>query len=139
MNDEVAGGYEQALGEKLPAHFEVKSPLGFTYELTGVMELHRLVLEDPDQLRRRAEEITVDIINATCSITRDDEFVFKEVRQAPLQNCSPDDTPVPRLLVQSLGLGAPATEQGRRSKQGGERERWRCGHPPMVCSLFGIH
>ena len=137
LNDEVAGGDEQALGEKLPDSFEVKSPQGFTYTCDGAIELYRLVLEDPDQLRRRAEEITVDIINATCSITRECECecVFKEVRQAPLQNCSSGDTTVPRLLLQSLGLSDSAAEQGRRSKQGDKREQWTFDHAPMACSF----
>ena len=127
LNDEVAGGGEQALGEKLPDSIKVKSPQGFTCKLTdGAIELHRLAMEDPVQLRRRAEEITVDIINATCSITPDDGYygdILKEVRQAPLQNCSSGDTTVPRLLLQSLGLSDSAAEQGRRSKQGNERKR----------------
>ena len=46
---------------------------------------------------------------------------------------------MPRLLVRSLGLSAAAAEQGRRSKQGGKRERWRCAHPSVLCSLVRLH
>ena len=119
------------MGEKLPDNFD---QLSDTFTLTGAIELHQLVLKDPAQLERRKEEITAEIINATCLVTHDD-VLYKEVKQAPLPNSSPVDPTVPRLLLQSLGLGAAAAEQGRRSKQGGKRERWRGGHPPVPCSF----
>ena len=50
----VAGGEEKSLDKKLPDGFKVKSPSGTTWYLTGAIELHRLVLEDYDQLERRA-------------------------------------------------------------------------------------
>ena len=115
-DDEIAGGGggERPLGEKLPDVFEFKTPWG-TRKLTGGVELHRLVVEEFDQLERRAGEINEENINATCSAN---DGVWKEVRQASLPNSSPGHSTVPRLLVQSLGLGAPAVEQGRRSQQG---------------------
>ena len=82
-----------------------KDKRGLTWKVSGGIELHRLAVEDFDQLERRADEINEENIKATC--TADDGF-FKEVRQAPLPNSSPGDTTVPRLPVRSLGLGAPA-------------------------------
>ena len=73
--------------------------------MAGGIELHRLACEDYNQLERRAAEINEENINATCSL---DDGWLKEVRQASLPNSSPGDTTVPRLLVPSLGLGAPA-------------------------------
>ena len=35
--------------------------------ISGASEVHRLILEDRDQLLRRKEEITQDIANLTCS------------------------------------------------------------------------
>ena len=86
--EEVAGGGELPLDEKLPdiCECEFEDPIsGDTCDLTGAIELHRLALEDPVQLERRAEEITVEIINSTCSMTH---YVgwYKEVRQVPLLN-----------------------------------------------------
>ena len=130
----VAGGGELPLDKKLAGNFEFKTPWGITFKLSGVIELHRLAVDDPAQLERRMEEITTTIINSTCSMKFND-ILYKEVRQALLPNCSPGDDTVPRLLLQSLGLGAAAAEQGRRSKHGDKRWRWRCEHPPVVCSL----
>ena len=116
----AAGGGERPLGEKLPNGFEFKSAWGDTYKLTGrAIELHRLAVEDFDQLERRADEIKEENINATCSFV---DRPYKEVRQAPLQNSSPGHSTIPRLLVQCLGLGAPAAQQGRRSQQGRKME-----------------
>ena len=52
-----------------PEGFEVESPRGPTWNLTGAIELHRLVLEDYAQLERRAGELKAEFINSTC--TRD--------------------------------------------------------------------
>ena len=122
----------------MPANFEVKTPHGKTFKLSGAIELHRLAVDDPAQLERRKEEITAAIINTTCSMALDD-VLYKEVRQAPLPNSFPGDVTVDRLLLESLGLGAAAAEQGRRSKQGDKRERWRCGQPPVHGSLLRLH
>ena len=84
--------------------------------LTGAIELHRLVLEDYDQLERRSGELKTWFINSTCSAGDD---WYKEVSQ-PILPFSPGDATVPRLLRLCLGLGALAPEQGRRSQQGGE-------------------
>ena len=86
-----------------------------TLKLEGAIELHRLVLEDFDELKRRADDIDEAIVNATCSVDGG-EFAYKEVSQVPL-SFFPGDTADSRLLVQSLGLSAPAPEQWRRSKQ----------------------
>ena len=85
--DKVTGG-ERPLGEKLPDGFEAKLRWGgpyFTWNLTGALELHRLVVEDYDQLEKRKEEITSTIIDSTCAM--DDGYfhkTFKEVSQPPL-------------------------------------------------------
>ena len=123
-DDEVAagGGGERPLGEKLPDYFEVKDPYGDTWTLTAGIELHRLACEDYNQLERRAAEINEENINATCFFIGS----WKEVRQTSLPNSSPGHPTVPRLPVRSLELGALAPEQGRRSQQGGEMERWIC-------------
>ena len=135
-DDEVTcGGGERPLGEKLPDGFKVKTPWGPTWNLTGAIELHRLVWEDYAQLERRAGELKVEFINSTCSAGDD---WYKEVSQPPLP-FSPGDTTVARLQVPSLGLGALAPEQGRRSQQGGEKERWICGNPPVRSSLLWLH
>ena len=112
----TCGGGERPLGEKLPDGFEVKSPRGPTWNLTGAIELHRLVVEDYDQLERRASELKAELINSTCTYESS-----KEVSHSPL-SFSPGDATVARLLLQSVGLGALAPEQGRRSQQGGEME-----------------
>ena len=81
-HDEVAGGGEQPLGQKLPDNFEVTySPSGQTWKLTGGIVLHRLVVEDPAQLERRKEEINDAIINSNCLFTDDD---YTEVSQVAL-------------------------------------------------------
>ena len=133
LSEEVSGGGEPPLGEKFPGSLEVKNQRGYTLELTGATELHRLAVEDPVQLERRAEEIMRAILDATCSMTLVNGCTYKEVRHASLPNSSPGDATVPRLLLQSLGLGAAAAEQGRKSQQGNERVGWCCGNPPVLC------
>ena len=134
-DDEVTcGGGERPLGEKLPDGLKVKTPMGGR-NLTGAIELHRLALEDYAQLERRAGELKAEFINSTC--TRGDGYI-KEVSQ-PILPFSPGDATVPRLLRLCLGLGALAPEQGRRSQQGGEMERWICGNPPVLCSWLWLH
>ena len=90
INDEqpadrvTGGGGERPLGEKLPDGFEVKDDEGETIKkLTGAIELHRLVLQDYDQLKKRKDEITRKIVDSTCAVDADDEF-YKEVSQSPL-------------------------------------------------------
>ena len=95
----------------MPGNFEVKNHRGNTWTLLEAIELHRLVLVA--QLERRKEEITEAIINSTCSMTIDDGYICKEVRQAPFLNTSPGDATVPCLHVQSLGLSAAESQQGR--------------------------
>ena len=111
--DEVAAGGggvgERPLGEKLPGQCQVKTSWGETRWLHGGIELHRLAVEDFDQLERRADEINEENLNSTCS---DNDGYYKEVSQTPLPNSSPGDATVPRLPVPSLGLGTPAAEQG---------------------------
>ena len=117
--DEVAGGGERPLCEKLPGNVRVKIFQGPSVKLVGAFEVHRLALDDPDQLERRGEGITPPIINLTCSFATE-QFYYNEVRQAPLPNSFPDHTVVPRLHLPNLELGRSAAEQGRRPKQGGE-------------------
>ena len=66
-HDNLAGGGDRPLGEKLSDRFEVKFPDGRTWPFTNGLELHRLVLEDYDQLERRSKELDKKIIDAKCS------------------------------------------------------------------------
>ena len=84
-----------------------------TLKLEGAIELHRLVVEDFDELKRRAEDIDEAIVNATCSLNG----WLLEVSQSLSSIFSPGHTFDACLQAQSLGLSAPAAEQGRRSKQ----------------------
>ena len=85
------GDEERPLGEKLPDGFEVKDKDGLwaygrgyePLELTGAIELHRLVLEDYDQLEKQKDEITSTIIDSTCSFNMGRSY-YKEVSQPPL-------------------------------------------------------
>ena len=77
----TGGGGERPLGEKLPDGFEVKDSDGETWNLTGAIELHRLVLQDYDQLKKRKNEITRKIIDSTCAVDVD---YYKEVSHPPL-------------------------------------------------------
>ena len=47
-HDNLAGGGDRPLGEKLPDGFEVRDPEGGSWSLTNGLELHRLVVEDYD-------------------------------------------------------------------------------------------
>ena len=85
--EEVAGGRERTLSEKLPDNFEVKTQTQTKrapiitpgVHLTGAMEIHRLTVEN--KLMGREAELTVDLINATC--TTDGWTNYKEVIQSP--------------------------------------------------------
>ena len=66
-HDNLAGGGDRPLGERLPDRFEVKASWGGTEYLTNGLELHRLVVEDYDQLERRSKELDKKIIDAKCS------------------------------------------------------------------------
>ena len=124
------------MGGKLPNNYEVKIGGGTCKLSDGALELHRLAVEDSAQLERRKEEITVAIVNATCSFK---DGLLKEVSQAPLPNSSPGHGPGARLQPRRLGLGAPAAEQGRRSKQGCKTFQWRFVHPPVLCRFLWLH
>ena len=128
----IAGGGEKSLDKKLPGGFEVKDQYS-TYNLTGAIELHRLALGDYDQLERRAGDLKAELINSTCTVDG-----YKEVSQ-PILPFSPGDATVSCLLVPKVGHGALAPEQGRRSQQGGEREKWNCVHPPVLGSWVWLH
>ena len=96
LTDKVAGGGRRFLAEKLPDNFGVfETPDGFTYMLSGALEVHRLAVQD--KLKGREEELTEEIINATCTI---DEFYgcYKEVSESPrsLSSLLPDHATVPR-------------------------------------------
>ena len=75
---------ERPLGEKLPDGFEIKDSDGETWNLTGAIELHRLVLQDNDQLKKRKDEITKTIIDSTCAFDDEYEGHYKEVSLPPL-------------------------------------------------------
>ena len=85
--DEVqGGGGKRPLGEKLPNGFEVTVG-NTTLNLTGAIELHRLVLKDYDQLLKRKDEITKTIIESTCSVRLSGHMSthqYKEVSQPSL-------------------------------------------------------
>ena len=67
--DNLAGGGDWPLGEKLPDRFVGKYPDGRSWPrpLTNGLELHRLVVEDYNQLERRCKELDKKIIDAKCS------------------------------------------------------------------------
>ena len=110
--DKVAGGGRRFLAEKLPDNFGVfETPRGFTYMLSGALEVHLLALEN--KLKGREEELTEDIINATCTIKGSDGS-FKEVSESPRSLSSPGHATVDRLLLRVLGVGGAAAEQRRR-------------------------
>ena len=62
----------------------VKDNDGDTWNLTGAIELHRLVLQDNDQLKKRKDEITKTIIDSTCAFDDEYEGHYKEVSLPPL-------------------------------------------------------
>ena len=65
--DNIAGGGDRPLGENLPDRFKVTASNGKSQFLTNGLELHRLVVEDCDQLERRSKELNKKIIDAKCS------------------------------------------------------------------------
>ena len=64
------------MGEELPDDFEVNIN-GSTWNLSGAIELHHLLLKDYD-LETRKDEITSTIIDSTCSLSNG-QIVIKEV------------------------------------------------------------
>ena len=140
-DDEVAAGgvRERPLGEKLPDGFKVKTPEGDTWNITGGVELHRLALEEFDQLERRAGEINEENINLTCSVNGG---TYKEVRQAPSQT-PPQVTPLflacgfqawnAALLL--LSRGADPNKAGRYSNGNVETPLYwaACSNSTAVC------
>ena len=118
----VAEGGRRFLAEKLPDNSVVfETPDGFIFRLSGAFELHSLALEN--KLKGREEELTEDIINATCTINGYNGS-FKEVSESPCSLSSPGHATVPRLLVRLLGVGGAAAEQRRRPQPVLEREGW---------------
>ena len=98
LTDKVAGGGRRFLAEKLPDNFGVfETPDGFTYMLSGALEVHRLAVQD--KLKGREEELTEDIINATCTIIGFNGY-YKEVSESP---CS-----LSSLLPRPRHCGSPA-------------------------------
>ena len=74
---------ERPLGEKLPDFIEVKDEI-WTWNLTGAIELHRVVIKDGyDQLEKQKDEITSKIIDSTCAVEDLNDY-YKEVSQLPL-------------------------------------------------------
>ena len=59
--------------------------------MTSAIQLHRLVLEDYDQLKKRKDEITKTIIDSTCAINDDS---YKEVSIPPPPPSPPQATPL---------------------------------------------
>ena len=78
----TGGGGERPLVEKLPNGFKIDDHNGATLNLTGAIELHRLVLKGYD-LEKRKDELTSTIIESTCAVDRYPSH-FKEVSQPPL-------------------------------------------------------
>ena len=95
--DKVAGGGGRFLAEKLPDNCVVELQDGFTYMLSGALEVHRLAAQD--KLKGREEELTEDIINATCTIIGFNGY-YKEVSESP---CS-----LSSLLPRPRHCGSPA-------------------------------
>ena len=111
--DKVAGGGRRFLAEKLPEKFGVETPEGFFIRLSGALEVHSLAVEN--KLKGKEEELTEDIINATCTINGYNGS-FKEVSESPCSLSSPGHATVPRLLARVLGVSAAAAEQRCRSQ-----------------------
>ena len=63
--------------------------LNGNFKLSGVYQFHRLLVEDSEQLKRRASEITPTITNLTCTFTDEETNFNGEVRQASLPNFPP--------------------------------------------------
>ena len=98
LTDKVAGGERRPLAEKLPDNFGVfETPRGFTYMLSGALEVHRPAVKD--KLKGREEELTEEIINATCTINGFNGY-YKEVSESP---CS-----LSSLLTRPRHCGSPA-------------------------------
>ena len=110
LTDKVAGGGRRFLAEKLPDSFEFKLQDGF-FRLSGALEVHSLAVEN--KLKGKEEELTEDIINATCTINGFNGS-FKEVSESPCSLSSPGHATVARLLLRLLGVGGAAAEQRRR-------------------------
>ena len=81
-DDKVAGGGggERPLNEKLNESFQFKG-----FEITG-FEIHRLALQDYEQLDKRSRELNEENINLTCEYAGG---ALTEVREPPLPNSSP--------------------------------------------------
>ena len=113
----VAEGGRRFLAEKLPDNSVVfETPDGFIFRLSGAFELHSLALEN--KLKGREEELTEDIINATCTFG-----YFKEVSESPRSLSSPGHATVARLLARVLGVGGAAAEQRCRPQQARDRQQ----------------
>ena len=94
----VAEGGRRFLAEKLPDNSVVfETPDGFIFRLSGALELHSLALEN--KLKGREEELTEEIINATCTINGDGDN--KEVSESPRSLSS--------LLPRPRHCGSPAS------------------------------
>ena len=94
---------ERSLGEKLPDGIEVKDSDGTTWNLTGAIELHRLVLKDEflyilNTLKMQKDGITRTIIDSTCTVDDGYGEHYNEVSQPPSLSSAGNAT-VPRLLV----------------------------------------
>ena len=85
LTDKVAGGGGRFLAEKLPDNLVFKLQDGFTYMLSGALEVHNLAWVD--KLKGREEELTEEIINATCTIDGSGfNGSYKEVSESPLSS-----------------------------------------------------
>ena len=85
----VAEGGRRFLAEKLPDNSVVfETPDGFIFRLSGAFELHSLALEN--KLKGREEELTEDIINATCTINGS----YKDVSESSPLLSPPQATPL---------------------------------------------
>ena len=100
LNDKVAGGERRFLAEKLPDNFGFKLQDGVIFRLSGALEVHRLAVQN--KLKGREEELTEEIINATCTINGD--VCYKEVSESP---CSLSSLlPRPRHCLSPAGSGS---------------------------------
>ena len=132
LNGKVAGGGGRFLAEKLPDCFVFKLQEGLAYMLSGALEVHLLALEN--KLKGREEELTEDIINATCTI----HGCYKEVSESPCSLSSPGHATVARLLLRLLGVGGAAAEQRRRPQPALDKQQVCPNNSDLAGGLEGI-
>ena len=97
--------YIRQLSEKLPDNIEleVKKHDSNAVKLTGAIELHRLAVEDLDQLKKRVDELNAEIVNTTCSVVTLDIFMLVSFCQSLLTEMERRIRMGPIKFISSLG------------------------------------